>query len=107
MLPGFGPAAELVAWRVSKGTTIVVEAKGANNGRALRDALCTIDAPPGPFNEMAARHRRASQLATLKQGSPDHESVHPEGRAAGVGLDFREYGIENRREFKGKILVEN
>ena len=27
-MPGFGPAAELVAWRVPKGATIVVEAKG-------------------------------------------------------------------------------
>jgi hypothetical protein len=34
---------------------------------------------------MDARERRASQLAALKQGSPSHESVHPEGRAAGVG----------------------
>ena len=40
---------------------------------------------PAPRNEMDASHRRASQLAALKQGSPGHESVHPEGRAAGVG----------------------
>jgi hypothetical protein len=33
---------------------------------------------------MNARHGRASQLAALKQGSPGHESVHPEDRAAGV-----------------------
>ncbi len=26
-MPGFGPAAALVAWRVSKGATFVVEAK--------------------------------------------------------------------------------
>jgi hypothetical protein len=35
--------------------------------------------------EMDARFGRASQLAALKQGSPDHESVHPKGLAAGVG----------------------
>ena len=40
---------------------------------------------PASFNEMNAKHGRASQLAALKQGSPAHESVHPEGRAAGVG----------------------
>ena len=42
---------------------------------------------------MDARHRRVSQLAELvlrfaeglKQGSPDHESVHQEGQTAGVG----------------------
>jgi hypothetical protein len=34
---------------------------------------------------MDPSHGRASQLATLKQGSPDYQSVHPEGRAAGVG----------------------
>jgi hypothetical protein len=36
-MPGFGPAAELVAWRVPKGVTVVVEAKGPK----------TIDAPSG------------------------------------------------------------
>jgi len=40
---------------------------------------------PASFNEMDARRGRASQLAALKQGSPAHESVHSEGRAAGVG----------------------
>ena len=49
---------------------------------------------PASFNEMNAKHgRAASQLAEpvlsliegLKQGSPAHESVHPEGLAAGVG----------------------
>ena len=44
--PGFAPAGELVAWRVSKGATFVMEQKGPNNGRALRDAACT-DAPSG------------------------------------------------------------
>jgi len=34
---------------------------------------------------MDAKHGRASQLAALKQGSLAHESVHLEGRAAGVG----------------------
>jgi len=34
---------------------------------------------------MDARHGRASQLAALKQALLAHESVHPEGRAAGVG----------------------
>jgi len=45
-MPGFGPAAELVAWRVTKGATLVVSAKGPNNGHALRDVLCT-DATSG------------------------------------------------------------
>ncbi len=40
---------------------------------------------PASFNELDARHGRASQLAGLKQGSLGHERVHPEGRAAGVG----------------------
>jgi hypothetical protein len=57
---------------------------------------------------MDARHRKTSQLAEsilslvegLKQGSPDHESVHQEGRTAGVGAwktsmterQMKEYG---------------
>jgi hypothetical protein len=57
---------------------------------------------------MDARHRRATQLAEsilslvegLKQGSPDHERVHQEGRTAGVGFwetsmtekQMKEYG---------------
>ena len=40
---------------------------------------------PALLHEMDARYGRASQLAALKQGSPDHESVHTEGRTAGVG----------------------
>jgi len=36
-MPGFGPAAELVAWCVPKGTTFVDSAKGPK----------TIDAPSG------------------------------------------------------------
>ena len=40
---------------------------------------------PASLHEMDAGHGRASQLAALKQGSPDYESVHSEGRAAGVG----------------------
>ena len=34
-MPGFGPAAELVAWRVPKGATFVVEAKGPKTIDAL------------------------------------------------------------------------
>ena len=48
---------------------------------------------PASFNEMNANHGMASQLAEstlshvegLKQGSPIEESVHSEGRTAGVG----------------------
>jgi len=47
VLPGFGPAAEVAPWRVPKGATVVVEAKGPNKGRALRDAPSTPDAPSG------------------------------------------------------------
>jgi len=53
---------------------------------ALFETHHTLVTPrPASFKEMDARHGRASQLAVLKQGSPDHESVHPEVRAAGVG----------------------
>jgi hypothetical protein len=50
-LPGFAPAGEVAPWRVPKGATVVVEAKGPNNGRALRDASCTSDAPSGLIGE--------------------------------------------------------
>jgi len=66
MLPGFGPAAEaLLFWQ--------------------KDPK-PLTPRPASFHEMNARQGRASQLAALKQGSPDYQSVHPEGRAAGVGL---------------------
>jgi hypothetical protein len=39
MLPGFAPAAELVAWRVPKGATFVVEAKGPKTIDAQSDLI--------------------------------------------------------------------
>ncbi|MEC4681348.1 MAG: hypothetical protein VST67_11720, partial [Nitrospirota bacterium] len=39
--PGFGPAAEVAPWRVPKGATVVVEAKGPK----------TTDAPSGLMGE--------------------------------------------------------
>ncbi len=50
-MPGFAPAGEVAPWRVPKGATVVVEAKEPNNGRALRDASCTSDAPSGLIGE--------------------------------------------------------
>ena len=51
-MPGFGPAAELVAWCVPRGTTVVDSAKGPNTKvslfetnqtiSALRDAPCKV-----------------------------------------------------------------
>jgi len=83
-MPGFVPAAELVAWRVPKGATFVVEQK---------DPKPVIPCPASS-NEVDARHGRAGQLALLRQGPPVHESVHPWGRAAGVDQ-------EGCREFCG------
>jgi len=51
---------------------------------------------------MDARHRRASQLAALKQGSPDHKSVHPEGRTAGIGA-WKTNIAENQMKERGTI----
>ena len=62
-----------------------VEAKGPNNGRALRDASCTVMPHPASLNELDANPWRACQLALLKQGPPIHKSVHSEGRTAGIG----------------------
>ena len=49
---GFGSTGQVIAWRVLKGAPfcmagpvrhhLCVEAKGPNNGRALRDAPCTL-----------------------------------------------------------------
>jgi len=66
VLPGFGPAAEPLLFRQKQ-------------PKPLMPRLAS-------FNEMDANHGRASQLAALKQGSPTDESVHSEGRTAGVGL---------------------
>ena len=67
--------------------------KGPNNGRALRDAPCTVTPRPAPLERMDASLGRADQLAEsvlssaegLKQGPPSDVSVRPGGRAAGVG----------------------
>ncbi len=89
-MPGFGPATELVAWRVPKGATFVVEQKDPKP-LTPRPALINVD----------ASHGRAAQLAEpvlsraegLRQGPPVHESVHPWGRMAGVGeMAFRDPG---------------
>ena len=84
-MPGFGPAAELVVWRIPKGATFVVEGKGPNNGRALRDAPCNLTPRPASLKRTDASLGRAVQLATLKQGPPTDESVPHLGQTAGVG----------------------
>ena len=75
LLPSFGPAAELVAWRVPKGATIVVEEKDPKPVTPHLPLLERTDADL----------RRAGQLAVLKQGPPVDESVPPLGQTAGVG----------------------
>ena len=74
-MPGFGPAAELVAWRVPKGATFVVEQKDPK----------PLTPRPVSSEWTDANPRRAGQLAALKQGPPSDVSVRPGGRAAGVG----------------------
>jgi hypothetical protein len=76
VLPGFAPAAELVAWRVPKGATFVVEQK---DPKPLTSHLALLE-------RTDASLRRADKLAALKQGPPADESVPPLGQTAGVGL---------------------
>jgi len=91
-MPGFGPAAKLVAWHVPKGVPFVVSAKGPNNGRALRDAPCKLTPRPASSNAANASLRRADQFAEpglslaegLKQGPPADESVPPLDQTAGI-----------------------
>ncbi len=64
VLPGFGPAAEPLSFRQKQPKPLTPRSAS--------------------LHEMNARHGKVSQLAALKQGSPAHESVHSEGRAAGV-----------------------
>ena len=66
-MPGFGPAAELVAWRVPKGATFVVEEKNPK----------PLTPHPASLNGTDAHLRRADQLAALRQGPPNNKSVHP------------------------------
>jgi len=54
-------------------------------GKAGDRLLMSIDAPPPSLDWTDAMHGRADQLATLKQGPPDYMSIHPLGRAVGVG----------------------
>ena len=64
-MPGFGPAAEVLFIRQKDPKPLT----------------------PRPVSSEGtdASHRRAGQLAALKQGPPSDVSVRPGGRAAGVG----------------------
>ena len=83
MLPGFAPAGEVVAWRVPKGATFVVEQK---DPKPLTPRLAS-------WERTDVNLRRADQLAEsilshvegIKQGPPTEERVPPLGRTAGVG----------------------
>ena len=63
--PGFGPAAEVLLFRQKDPKPLT----------------------PRPVSSewTDAKHRRAGQLAVLKQGPPSDVSVRPGRRAAGVG----------------------
>jgi hypothetical protein len=64
-MPGFGPAAEVLLVRQKDSKPLTLR--------------------PVSSEWTAAKHRRAGQLAALKQGPPNDESVRPGERAAGVG----------------------
>ncbi len=64
-MPGFGLAAKLLLFRQKDPKPLTPR--------------------PACLYETDARRERADQLAVLKQGPPDNQSVHPEGRTAGVG----------------------
>jgi len=69
-----------------------ISAKGPNNGRALRDAPCTVMPHSTSLDELEAGFGREGELAKpvlslaegLRQGPPVHESVHSWGRTAGI-----------------------
>ena len=84
-MPGFGPAAELVAWRVPKGATFVVEQKDPITVALFETHHATVTPRPVLSEWTDANLRRAGQLAALKQGPPSDLSVRQGGRAAGVG----------------------
>ena len=87
-MSGFGPAAELVAWRVPEGATyrlvrlvernLCVEPKEPNNGRALRDAAFIVSPRSVTFYRADACNGGVDQLAGpvlslvegLRQGPP-------------------------------------
>jgi hypothetical protein len=82
-MPGFGPAAELVAWRVPKGATFVVEQKDPK----------PLTPRPVSSDETNAGHGRAGQLAVLKQGPPVDRSVRLWDRAACAGQGKKDLNI--------------
>ena len=92
VLPGFAPAGELVAWRVPKGATFVVEQKAP---KPLTPRLVSLE-------RMDASLRRADQLAPLKQGPPADESVPPLGQTAGVGPWEPNLSVTHKKE-RGSI----
>jgi hypothetical protein len=88
VLPSFAPAAELVAWRVPEGATVVVEQKAP---KPLTPRLASLE-------RTDASLRRADQLAPLKQGPPADESVPPLGQTAGVGTWETNISVTHMKE---------
>jgi len=79
-MPVFGPAADLVAWRVPNGETFVVEQKDPK----------PLTPRPASLDKTNAGDGRAGQLAVLKQGPPIDGSVRLWDRAAGAGKGKRD-----------------
>jgi len=84
VLPGFAPAGEVVAWRVSKGATFVVGQKGPITVALFETHQATVMPRLASLERTDASLRRADQLAELRQGPPADESVPPWVQTASV-----------------------
>ena len=68
-MPGFGPAAELVAWRIPKGATFVVEGKGPKTTSAReRPRWGYLRPMPNHDGEQLAPLKQVRQRAVFGQG---------------------------------------
>ena len=92
-MPGFGPAAELGAWRVPTGATYRLVRLEERDLCVEQKWTKQLTPRPASSDWTDAKHGKAGQLAEpvlspaegLRQGPPIDKSVRPWGRAAGVG----------------------
>jgi len=95
--PGFGPAAELVAWRVPKSAPVVVEQK---DPKPLRPSLASFDAGGATEGECpnSLRSNKGHQ----------HNAPSPPGQSAGLGIRKKrgkEGGKKSYRNFLKSLLM--
>ena len=106
VLPGFGPAAELVAWRVPKGATFVVEQKDPITVALFETHHATMTSRPASSNRWTqVKGRRANSPRSNKAPQLIRSSTLGPGgrRPAGEKEKMRGQGISRQKNGQGPV----